>query len=57
MFFVFGFKEEYKGNKEIKEKICEIINKNQEHFKNSTIRVGSKSIKKNDVFDFKIQEL
>jgi len=57
MFFVFEFGEEHKTNKELKERICSEINKNQEHFKNSTIRVGSKSIKKSDVFDFKIQEL
>lgn len=57
MFFVFEFNDKYKTNKELKERICSEINKNQEHFKNSTIRVGSKSIKKSDVFNFKIQEL
>jgi hypothetical protein len=54
MFFVFEFKENYNNNKELKEKICGLINKSQEHFKNITQRVGSKSIKKSDVFDFKI---
>jgi hypothetical protein len=52
MFFIFEFKDEYKSNKEIKENICSLINKNQQHFKNSTIRVGSKSIKRADIFDF-----
>lgn len=56
MFFVFDFKDKYKGNTKLKERIVSIINSNQEHFKNSTIRVGSKSIKKNDILDFKIQE-
>ncbi len=55
MFFVFDFKEDYKNNKEIKERICKLINENQEYFKNITCRVGSKSIKKSDVFDFKVE--
>jgi len=55
MFFVFEFKEEFNKNKELKEKICKLINQNQEHFKNSTIRVGSKSIKKSDILDFRIK--
>lgn len=57
MFYVFDFNEEYKGDNKIKEEICHLINKNQEHFKNSTVRVGSKSIKKKDIFEFKIPEL
>lgn len=57
MFFVFEFKEKFNKDKELKEKICKLINKNQEHFMNSTIRVGSKSIKKRDILDFRIQEL
>jgi hypothetical protein len=56
MFFVFGFREGYNKDKQLKEKICRIINLNQEHFRNSTIRVGSKSIKKSDILNFKIQE-
>lgn len=55
MFFVFEFKEEFNKNKELKEKICKLINQNQEYFKNSTIRVGSKSIKKSDILNFKIK--
>lgn len=53
MFYVLNFKEEFNGNKEIKEKIVKEINFHQEHFKNSTIRVGSKSIKKKDILEFK----
>jgi len=55
MFFVFAFKNEYNKNKELKEKICSLINQNQEHIKNLTIRVGSKSIKKRDILDLKIK--
>lgn len=55
MFFVFGFREEYNKDRELKEKICKLINENQEHFKKSTIRVGSKSIKKSDVLNFRIK--
>ncbi len=54
MFFLFSFKEGYKNNKEMKEDVCKILNKNQEHFKNLTCRVGSKSIKKIDVLNFRI---
>jgi len=54
MFYVFEFKEEYNQNKELKERICRIINENQNHFKNLTFRVGSKSIKKSDILEFKI---
>jgi len=54
MFYVFDFKEEHNLNKELKEKIVSEINNNQEHFRNSSIRVGSKSMKKNDLLDFKI---
>lgn len=55
MFYVFEFKEKYNQNRELKEKICDLLNSNQEHFKKLTFRVGSKSIKKNDIFDFKIK--
>lgn len=54
MFYVFKFKEEFDLDKELKEKICKLINKGQDHFKNSSIRVGSKSIKKRDILEFKI---
>lgn len=55
MFFVFQFKDGFKNNREIKELVCKLINENQEHFKNITYRVGSKSIKKSDVLDFKVK--
>lgn len=55
MFYVFKFKEQFDNNKSLKEKICGLINLNQEYFKNITFRVGSKSIKKNDILDFKIE--
>ena len=54
MFYVFNFKEGYNLDKELKEKIVlEIIN-NQEHFRNLSVRVGSKSMKKNDLLNFKV---
>jgi len=55
MFFVFLFKEKYNLIKELKEKIVVEINKNQEHFRNLSVRVGSKSMKKNDLLSFKIK--
>lgn len=55
MFYVLDFQKEHQNNKLIKEAICEAINQNQDYFKNITCRVGSKSIKKEDVFNFKIE--
>jgi len=55
MFYVFEFKEEYNKDKEMKEKICSLINQNQEHLRNLTFRVGSKSIKKDDIFELKVE--
>jgi hypothetical protein len=54
MFYVFDVKPEYKSNKQIKEKICQQINKKTDYFKNITCRVGSKSIKKEDILGLKI---
>jgi len=54
MFYVFDFKDEYNLNKELKEKIVSEITNNQEHFRNISVRVGSKSMKKTDLLDFKI---
>lgn len=54
MFFLFDFKDEYKDKKEIKEDICEAINANKDYFRNITCRVGSKSIKKENIYDFKV---
>ena len=54
MFYVFDFVRKYTKNKKNKEKICEEINKNRDYFRNITCRVGSKSIKKEDIYNFKI---
>lgn len=54
MFYIFDVKEQYAKNKGLKEKICYQINNNRDYFKNITCRVGSKSIKKEDVLSFKI---
>lgn len=55
MFYVFDFKGKYNNSKKNKERICKEINRHQDHFKNITCRVGSKSIKKEDVLNFKIK--
>lgn len=54
MFFVFDMKDDYSNDKELKEKVCHSINEHLDYFKNVTCRVGSKSIKKEDVFNFKV---
>ncbi|MEK7173201.1 MAG: hypothetical protein AAB723_04480 [Patescibacteria group bacterium] len=54
MFYIFDVKNQYIRNKQIKESICRQINKNIDYFRNITCRVGSKSIKKEDVFNFKV---
>lgn len=54
MFYVFDFASKYSSSKKIKEKICREINKNQDYFKSITCRVGSKSIKKEDIYNFKV---
>lgn|GEM_PF-1016000 len=55
MFYVFDFKEKFNENKELKEGICYILNNHLTHFKNLTARIGSKSIKKSDVLNFKVK--
>lgn len=55
MFFIFDFKDSYNKNKEIKEKICQNINSKIDYFRNITCRVGSKSIKKENIYDFKVE--
>ena len=55
MFYVFDVKEQYKKNKQIKEAICSAINNKVDYFKHITSRVGSKSIKKEDILSFKVQ--
>lgn len=54
MFYVFSVKNEYKKNKQIKENICRQINNRIDYFRNITFRVGSKSIKKEDVMNFRV---
>jgi hypothetical protein len=54
MFYIFDVKDQYKKNKQIKEIICQQINNKIDYFRNITCRVGSKSIKKEDVFNFKV---
>lgn len=54
MFYIFDVKDQYVKNKQIKESICRQINNNIDYFRNITCRVGSKSIKREDVFNFKV---
>lgn len=54
MFYVFDVLDQYKKNKQIKENICQQINRKIDYFRNITCRVGSKSIKKEDIYNFKI---
>jgi len=54
MFYVFDFAKKYAHDKQIKEKICHLINNNPDYFRNITCRVGSKSIKKEDIYNFKV---
>lgn len=54
MFFVFDLKNNYSKNKDVKERVCHSINSNLDYFKKVTSRVGSKSIKKEDIYNFKI---
>ena len=54
MFFVFDFIKKYANDKDIKEKACGFINANPDYFQNVTCRVGSKSIKKEDIYNFKV---
>jgi len=54
MFFVFDFAEQYNNKRQIKERICALVNSNPDYFRNITCRVGSKSIKKEDIYNFKV---
>lgn len=54
MFYVFGVKNQYKNNRRVKESICRQINSRIDYFRNITFRVGSKSIKKEDVMNFRV---
>jgi hypothetical protein len=52
MFYVFEFKDGLKQDKQFKEELVNEINKKQEYFKSITCRVGSKSIKREDLLEF-----
>ena len=54
MFYIFDVRDQYKKNKQIKENICQQINRKIDYFRNITCRVGSKSIKKEDILNLKI---
>ncbi len=54
MFFVFDLKNNYSKDKNVKERVCQSINNNLDYFKKVTSRVGSKSIKKEDIYNFKV---
>lgn len=54
MFYIFDVRDQYKKNKQIKENICQQINERIDYFRNITCRVGSKSIKKEDVLNFRV---
>ena len=54
MFFIFDFKDEFKNNKNLKEKVCQSINNDLDYFRKITSRVGSKSIKKEDVLNYRL---
>ena len=56
MFYVLAFRDEFNNDKTLKEEVCAYINQNQDYFINSTIRVGSKSIKKADILNFCIKK-
>jgi len=55
LFYVFNFKDKYNNDRHLKEKLIGLINSDQDHFKNITFRVGSKSIKKSEILDFKVK--
>src|SRR3989338_4716581 len=54
MFYIFDVKDQYKKNKQIKEIICQQINKKIDYFRNITCRIVIKSIKKEDILNLKI---
>ena len=54
MFYLFDFAAKYAKNKKTKETLCALLNQHQDYFKNITCRVGSKSIKKEDILSFHV---
>ncbi len=55
MFYIFDVKDQYKHDKKFKEAICQAINEKSDYFKHVTSRVGSKSIKKEDILNFRVE--
>lgn len=55
MFYVFDVQDRFKKNKQIKESICRQVNNNLDYFRNITCRVGSKSIKKENILEFRVK--
>jgi hypothetical protein len=53
MFYVFKFKPGH-DDRETKEAVCAALNENTSHFKNLTYRTGSKSLKRDDVLEFRV---
>ena len=54
MFYVMDFTEAVQHDKQQKEAICAAINQRQSYFQDITCRVGSKSIKKEDILNCKV---
>lgn len=54
MFYIFDVQDKYKKDRQIKETICQQINNNITYFRNITCRIGSKSIKKEDILNFRV---
>lgn len=54
MFYVFKFKKEFDEDKIVKESICEAVNSCIGYFRNITVRVGSKSLKKKDILELRV---
>jgi len=53
-FYVFGFDKKYQTDSALKERVVHYINRNQDYFKNITIRVGSKSIRQEHILNFRV---
>ena len=53
MFYVFKFKPGH-DDRETKEAVCAALNENTAHFRNLSYRVGSKSLKRDDILEFKV---
>jgi hypothetical protein len=54
MFYVFSFKPKYNNDLTVKEGVCRVLNANISYFQHISQRIGSKSLKKKDILDFKV---